>query len=83
MPYYGHLVLRLLAGLVLFYTARQLFKGRVTMEAIVFSLKHHWRFLNSKDLELRELSWDLRLAAAYMLAATMKRKRQQLAQCTG
>jgi hypothetical protein len=62
--YYGHLVLRLLAGLVLFYTARRLFKGRVTMEAIVFSLKHHWRFLNSKDLELHELSWDLRLAAA-------------------
>jgi hypothetical protein len=53
------------------------------MEAIVFSLKHHWRFLNSKDLELHELSWDLRLAASYMLAATMKRKRQQLAQCTG
>ena len=62
--YYGHLVLRLLAGLVLFSTARRLFKGRVTMEAIVFSLKHHWRFLNSKDLELHELSWDLRLAAA-------------------
>jgi hypothetical protein len=62
--YYGHLVLRLLAGLVLFYTTRRLFKGHVTMEAIVFSLKHHWRFLNSKDLELHELSWDLRLAAA-------------------
>jgi hypothetical protein len=62
--YYGHLVLRLLAGLVLCYTARRLFKGCVTMEAIVFSLKHHWRFLNSKDLELHELSWDLRLAAA-------------------
>jgi hypothetical protein len=34
------------------------------MEEIVFSLKHHWRFLHSKDLELRELSWDLRLEAA-------------------
>ena len=31
--YYGHLVLRLLAGLVLLYTARVLCKGRVTMEA--------------------------------------------------
>ena len=49
--YYGHLVLRLLAGLVLLYTARRLLKGRVTMEEIVFSLKHHWRFLHSKDLE--------------------------------
>jgi hypothetical protein len=48
--YDGHLVLRLLAGLVLRYTARRLLKGRVTMEEIVFSLKHHWRFLTSKDL---------------------------------
>jgi hypothetical protein len=49
--YDGHLVVRLLAGLVWLSTARRLFKGRVTMEAIVFSLKHHWRFLTSKDLE--------------------------------
>jgi hypothetical protein len=49
--YYGHLVLRLLAGLVLLYTARILCRGHVTMEEIVFSLKHHWRFLNSNDLE--------------------------------
>lgn len=49
--YYGHLVLRLLAGLVLLYTARILCKGRITMEEIVFSLKHHWRFLHSNDLE--------------------------------
>ena len=62
--YYGHLVLRLLAGLVLLYTARRLLKGRVTMEEIVFGLKHHWRFLHSKDLELHELSWDLSLEAA-------------------
>ena len=56
--------------------ARWLFQGDVTMEAIVFSLKHHWRFLNAKALELPALSWDLRLAATSMLAATMKRKRQ-------
>jgi hypothetical protein len=49
--YDGHLVLRLLAALVLLSTARILCKGRVTMEEMVFSLKHHWRFLNSKDLE--------------------------------
>jgi hypothetical protein len=49
--YYGHLVLRLVAGLVLLYTARVLFKGKVTMEEIGFSLKHHWRFLNSELLE--------------------------------
>jgi DDE superfamily endonuclease len=49
--YYGHLVWRLMAGLVRLYTARRLSKGRVTMEAIVFSLTHHWRFLHSKDLE--------------------------------
>jgi transposase len=50
--YDGHLMLRLLAALVLLYTARILCQGRVTMEEIVFSLKHHWRFLNSNDLEL-------------------------------
>jgi hypothetical protein len=44
-------VWRLLAGLVRLYAARRLLKGRVTMEEIVFSLKHHWRFLTSKDLE--------------------------------
>ena len=62
--YYGHLVLRLLAGLVLFYTTHVLFRGRVTMEEIVFSLKHHWRFLTSKDLELHGLSWELDFKAA-------------------
>jgi hypothetical protein len=58
--YYGHLVLRLMAGLVLLYTARVVFHGRVTMEELVFSVKHHWRFLNSERLELQALSWDLR-----------------------
>jgi hypothetical protein len=38
--YDGHLVLRPLAGMALLYTARMLLKGRVTMEEIVFSLKH-------------------------------------------
>jgi len=51
-PYDGHLVLRLLGGLVLFCTARVLCKGQVTREEIVFSLKHHWRFINVKTLEL-------------------------------
>jgi hypothetical protein len=62
--YYGPLVLRLLAGLVLLYTARILCRGRVTMEAIVFSLKHPWRFLHSNDLELHGVSWDLSPEAA-------------------
>jgi hypothetical protein len=62
--YYGHLVLRLLAALVLLYTARILCKGRFTTEEIVFSLQHHWRFLNSKDLDLHGLSRDLSLEAA-------------------
>jgi hypothetical protein len=62
--YYGHLVLRLLAGMVLLYTARVLFKGQVTMEEIVFSLKHYWRFLDADLLELQGLSWELRPKAA-------------------
>jgi hypothetical protein len=49
--YSGHLVLRLLAGMVLLYTARILCKGRVTLEEMRFSLKHHWRFLTSEPLE--------------------------------
>ena len=49
--YYGHLVLRLMASFVLFYTSRVMCKGRVTMEEIVFSLKHYWRFVNSEALE--------------------------------
>jgi hypothetical protein len=62
--YYGHLVWRLLAGLVLFYATRILCKGRVTMEAMGFSLKHQWRFLDSARLELHALSWDLPAEAA-------------------
>lgn len=37
---YGHLVLHLMAGFVLLYTSRVIFKGRVTMEAMVFNVKH-------------------------------------------
>ena len=51
--YYGHLVLRLMGCFVLFYTSRVICKGRLTMEEMIFSLKHYWRFvdwevLNSK-----------------------------------
>jgi len=62
--YYGHLVLRLMAGLVLLYTARIVCQGQVTMEEILFSLKHYWRFLDSDLLELQGLSWDLPVEAA-------------------
>jgi hypothetical protein len=61
---FGHLVLRLLAGLALQYTARILFKGRVTREGILFYLKHYWRFLDSELLNFPALSWDLRTEAA-------------------
>jgi len=62
--YDGHLGWRLLAGFVLLYTARILYTGRVTMEAIGFSLKHSWRFVDSERLELHRLSWDLPVEAA-------------------
>jgi hypothetical protein len=55
--YYGHLVLRLMGCFVLFYTSRVICKGQVTMEEIIFSLKHYWRFVNSEALELQGLSW--------------------------
>jgi hypothetical protein len=49
--YDGHLVWRLLAGLVRLSTARFRLQGRVTREAIVFRLKPHGRFLTSAPLE--------------------------------
>ena len=54
--YYGHLVLRLMGCLVLSYTSRVICKGRLTMEEIIFSLKHYWRFVDSEPLDLKALS---------------------------
>jgi hypothetical protein len=54
--YYGHLVLRLIGCLVLFYTSRVICKGRLTMQEIIFSLKHYWRFVDSEAFELKALS---------------------------
>jgi hypothetical protein len=54
--YYGHLVLRLMGCLVLFYTSRIICKGQLTMEEIIFSLKHYWRFVDCEALELKTLS---------------------------
>jgi len=55
--YYGHLVLRLIGCFVLLYTSRVVCQGRLTMEEIIFSLKHYWRFVDSEALELQALSW--------------------------
>jgi hypothetical protein len=54
--YYGHLVLRLMGCFVLMYTSRVVCKGQLTMEEIIFSLKHYWRFVDSEALELKALS---------------------------
>jgi hypothetical protein len=54
--YYGHLVLRLMGCFVLMYTSRVVCKGRLTMEEIIFSLKHYWRFVDCEVLELKALS---------------------------
>lgn len=54
--YYGHLVLRLMASFVLYYTSRVLFKGRVTMDEMIFNLKHHWSSVKCQDLELYGIS---------------------------
>ena len=54
--YYGHLVLRLMGSFVLLYTSRVVCKGRLTMEEIIFSLKHYWRFVDCEALELKALS---------------------------
>jgi hypothetical protein len=62
--YYGHLVLRLMGCLVLLYTSRVICQGRLTMEEIIFSLKHYWRFVDSEALELQALSWRVNEKAA-------------------
>jgi len=62
--YYGHLVLRLMGCLVLLYTSRVICKGRMTMEEIIFSLKHYWRFVDSEALELKALSQEVGEKAA-------------------
>jgi len=54
--YYGHLVLRLIASFVLHYTSRILFKGRVSMDEMIFNLKHHWSCVDCEPLELYGLS---------------------------
>jgi hypothetical protein len=54
--YYGYLVLRLMGCFVLMYTSRVVCQGRLTMEEIIFSLKHYWRFIDSEALELKALS---------------------------
>jgi hypothetical protein len=50
--YYGHFVLRLIAGFALFYTSRFIFKGHVTMEEIVFTLKHYWMTVDYEPFDL-------------------------------
>ena len=57
--YYGHLVLRLMGCFVLMYTSRVVCKGQLTMEEIIFSLKHYWRFVDSEVFELEALSWEV------------------------
>jgi hypothetical protein len=62
--YYGPLVLRLMGCLVLFYTSRVICKGRLTVEEIIFSLKHYWRFVDSELFELKALSQEVTGQAA-------------------
>jgi hypothetical protein len=57
--YDDHLVLRLMGCLVWFYTSRVICQGRMTMEEIIFSLKHCRRFVDSEALELQALSQEV------------------------
>ncbi len=54
--YYGHLVWRLIGSFILFYTSRVICQGHLTMEEIIFRLKHYWRFVDLEALELQALS---------------------------
>ena len=57
-------VLRLMGCFVLFYTSRVICKGQMTMEEIIFSLKHYWRFVDCEALELKALSQGMDEKAA-------------------
>jgi len=74
--YYGHLVLCLMGFLVLFYASWVICKGRMTMEEIIFSLKHYWRFVDSETFELKALSWEIGGKAAWTQAKRIDRKSQ-------
>ena len=54
--YYGPLVWRVLGCFVLFYTSRVVCQGALTMEEIIFSGKHCWRFVDAEALGLQALS---------------------------
>jgi hypothetical protein len=62
--HYGHLVLRLTAGLVLLYTAQIICKSQGTLGEVLFRITHHGRCLDSELLALQGLSWDLPWEAA-------------------
>lgn len=53
---YGPLVWRLMASCILFYTSRVICTGCLTMEEIIFSLQHYWRFVDLEALALPALS---------------------------
>ena len=46
------------------YTSRVVCKRRLTMEEIIFSLKHYWRFVDCEVLELKALSQGMDEKAA-------------------
>jgi len=45
-----------MGAFVLFATSRVGCKGRLTLEEILFSLTHYWRFVDSEALALKALS---------------------------
>jgi hypothetical protein len=66
--YYGHLVLRLIASFILYYTSRVILQGRVTMDEIIFNLQHHWSSVDCQALDLYGLSQGYGREPASMLA---------------
>jgi hypothetical protein len=65
-----------MAGFVLFYTSRVIFKGHVTMEEIVFTLTHHWMTVHYEPLELYAIAWPLKRKPSSTLDKRIKRKDQ-------
>jgi hypothetical protein len=66
-----------MGSFVFFYTSRVICKGHLTMEEIILSLTHYWRFVESEALELHALSWEETEKAACTQVKLSVRKRQE------
>ena len=57
-----------------FYTSRVMCKRGMTMEEMILSFKHYWRFVDSEVFELKALLWEMSGEVACTLAERIEGK---------